>query len=344
MEQTQRSTTIPTKGLLLDRLRSVLKSAGLSPAALILWAILAVAPLLVKNEYVRRLMVVSLLFGAQAMAFDLTVGFINVVNFGFAAFVGLAGYTSSLLAINLGISVWWGFIFGPIAAGILGFFTGVLTLRLRGIYAAVMAWFVGLALMGLDTVLVDLTRGQKGLITPLLMETNDQLPYYYVLLPIAFGIYVILRLVTNSNIGLAFRALGQNLDAARASGIDPVRYRVLNFTLSCALAGFLGVFYAGYVGILTPNVMATKATVEVLAIDYIGGRGMIWGGMLAAFLVIPVFEYLRPLMELRFVIYGVFLILTMIFYPGGLVGVITGVAKRIAKVLSPGDSKGAGAG
>jgi len=344
MEQTQRSTAIPTKGLLPDRLRSVLKSAGLTPAALILWAILAIAPLFIKNEYFLRLIVVSLLFGAQAMAFDLTVGYINVVNFGFAAFVGLGAYASGLLAVKLGLSPWLGFIVGPIAAGILGFVTGVLTLRLRGIYAAVMAWFVGLALMGLATVLVDLTRGQLGLVTPLLLKANAQLPYFYVLLPIAFGIYVILKLVTNSNIGLAFKALGQNLDAARASGIDPVRYRVLNFTLSCTLAGFLGVFYAHYVGILTPSVMATKATVEVLAIDYIGGRGFIWGGMLAAFLVIPVFEYLRPLMELRYVIYGVFLILTMIFYPGGLVGVIQGVGRRIAKVLSPGDSKGAGAG
>lgn len=344
MEETQRSTAIPTKVRLPHKLQSALRSAGLSPAALILWLILVIAPLPVENEYVRRLMVVSLLFGAQAMAFDLTVGFINVVNFGWAAFVGLAAYTSSLMAINLGISVWWGFIFGPIAAGLLGFVTGVLTLRLRGIYAAVMAWFVGLALMGLDTVLVDLTRGQKGLITPLLMETNDQLPYYYVLLPMAFGIYVVLRLVTNSSIGLAFRALGQNLDAARASGIDPVRYRVLNFTLSCTLAGFLGVFYAGYVGILTPNVMLTKSTVEVLAIDYIGGRGFIWGGMLSAFLVIPIFEYLRPLMEVRYIIYGVFLILTMIFYPGGLVGVVQGVVRRIAKVLSSGGQEGSGAG
>lgn len=344
MAQSQLSMAVPTKAPLPGRLQSALRSAGLTPVALVLWAILAIAPLLTTNEYFRRLMVVSLLFGAQAMSFDLTVGFINVVNFGYAAFVGLAAYTSSLMAINLGISPWLGFIFGPIAAGILGFVTGVLTLRLRGIYAAVMAWFVGLALMGLDTVLVDLTRGQKGLITPLLLETNDQLPYYYVLLPIAFGIYIVLRLVTNSNIGLAFRALGQNLDAARASGIDPVRYRVLNFTLSCMLAGFLGVYYAGYVGILTPNVMATKATVEVLAIDYIGGRGFIWGGMLAAFLVIPIFEYLRPLLEVRYIIYGVFLILTMIFYPGGLVGVVQGVVRRIAKVLSPGGSEGSGTG
>jgi branched-chain amino acid transport system permease protein len=322
MEKAEHPAAFPIKVRLPERLQSGLQAAGLTPVALVLWTILAVAPLFVENEYLLRLMVVSLLFGAQAMAFDLTVGFINVVNFGFAAFVGLGGYTSGLLAARLGISPWVGLIAGPIVAGLLGFLTGVLTLRLRGIYAAIMAWFVGLALMGLAIVLVDLTRGQLGLIVPLFLDTADQRPYYYILWPIAFGIYVILRLVTNSHIGLAFRALGQNLDAARASGIDPVRYRVFNFTLACSLAGLLGVFYAHYVGILTPGVMLTKNTVEILAIAYIGGRGSIWGGMLAAFLVTPIFEYLRPLLAYRLIIYGVFLILTMIFYPGGLVAVI----------------------
>ena len=64
---------------------------------------------------------------------------------------------------------------------------------------------------------------------------------------------------------LAFPALGQNLEAARSSGIDPTAYRVLNWTLSCALAGWLGGFYAHYYGILTPDLLHTSKTVEVLA-------------------------------------------------------------------------------
>jgi branched-chain amino acid transport system permease protein len=267
--------------------------------------------------------------GAQAIAFDCTAGFINVVNFGFAAFVGAGAYTSSLLAVKLGVSPWLGMIAGPIAAGLLGFLTGILTLRLRGIYAAVMAWFVGLALMGLVIVNVELTRGQLGLITPLFLKTSDQRPYYYIIFPIMIGTYIVLSLITTSRIGLAFRAIGQNIDAARASGVNPTRYRVLNFTVSCALAGLIGVFYAHSVGILTPNMMQTKQTVEVLALAYIGGRGTLWGGLLAAFLVVPVFEYLKPLMEIRLIIYGLFLIISMIFYPKGLAGIFLSVVRLI---------------
>jgi branched-chain amino acid transport system permease protein len=314
-----------------SKLWSSLRMFGLSPLASAIWLALAVAPFFIHDEYILRLMVVSLLFGAQAMAFDLTVGYINVVNFGFAAFVGLGAYTSGLMAVRLGLSPWWGFLFAPLASGLLGFLTGVLTLRLRGIYAAVMAWFVGLALMGLAVVLVDLTRGQLGLIVPLLLDSSDQRPYYYVMLPITFGIYVILRMLTNSHAGLAFRALGQNLDASQASGVNPTRYRVLNFTVACALAGVIGVFYAHYIGILTPGMMATKSTVEVLALAYVGGRGSIWGGLMAAFLIIPVFEYLKPLLELRLIIYGLFLILTMILYPSGLAGLLRSAAQAIQR-------------
>jgi branched-chain amino acid transport system permease protein len=260
----------------------------------------------------------SLLMGAEAMAFDFTVGLISVVNFGFAAFVRLGAYTSGLLSLRLGMSPWLGLLAGAGAAAGLGFLTGILTLRLQGIYAAVMAWFVGLALMALTANLVSLTRGYQGLSVPLLLETAARRPYFYTIFAMTLLTFLVLHPVANSQIGLAFRAIGQNLEAAQASGVDPTRYRVINFTLSCAFAGFLGDFYAHFVGILTPDVMHSRQTVEVLALAYIGGRGSLWGGLMAALILVPLFEYLKPLMELRLIIYGMLLILVMVFYPGGL--------------------------
>ncbi len=290
----------------------------LSKASLVALLVLLLAPLLVRNEYWLNLMIISLYFGAQAMAFDFTAGFIGVVNFGFAAFVGLGGYISALLALKLGVSPWLGIWIGGAGAAVLGWLAGLLTLRLRGIFAAVMSWFIGLALLSLAAVLVPLTRGFLGLNVPLLLDTTGRRPYFYILLGITVLCYVVLNGVTRSHIGLAFRALGQNLEVARASGINPRRYRIMNFTLSCFFAGLLGGFYAHSVGILTPDVMHTKHTVEVLALAYIGGRGSIWGGLVGAFLIVPLFEYLKPLFEIRLVIYGLLLIAVMIAYPGGL--------------------------
>jgi len=312
-----------------------LSSIGLSPLSLSLLVLAAIAPLVIKNEYFIHLLLVSLFFGTQAMAFDFTVGFINIVNFGFAAFLGLGAYVSGLLAARLGVSPWIGLIAGTIAAGLLGLFTGVLTLRLRGIFAAVMAWFVGLTLMAVTAAMVDLTRGNLGLRVPLFLDTAARRPYFYILLPMIILIYIVLRMVTQSHIGLAFRAIGQNLEAAQASGVNPTKYKVINFTISCAFAGLLGGYYAHFLGILTPDVMHTKHTVEVLALAYIGGRGSLWGGLIAALLLIPVFEYLKPLMEIRLVIYGVLLILVMILYPEGIAGVYNRTVVRLKKNARP---------
>jgi len=296
---------------------------GVSRVGLVLVILLAALPFIppFNREDLLRWMIGATLIAAQAIAFDFTTGYINVVNFGFAAFLGVGAYTSALLAVELGVSPWIGIFAGVVPAAVLGFFTGVLTLRLRGIFAALMSWFVGLALLGIARNWVDLTRGPLGLSAPRFLETSSNRPYFYIIFAMMIVTYVVLRWITRSHIGLAFKALGQNIDAARASGINPTFYRVLNFTVQCAFAGWLGGFYAHYYGILTPQVMATSHTVEVLAIAYVGGRGSIWGGAFVAFPFIFFFEWLRSTLTdlpgLHLVLYGVLLILVMIFYPGG---------------------------
>ncbi|MDD5468811.1 MAG: branched-chain amino acid ABC transporter permease [Anaerolineales bacterium] len=290
---------------------------------------LGAAPLLIKDEYLRHLFVVGLLFGAQAMVSDFTVGFINLSNFGFAAFFGLGAYTTGLLVTNFGVSPFIGIIAGMLMAGLLGLFTGALTMRLRGLYVAIMAWFMALALQSLTLVLVDVTRGAWGLFVPPLFESTDILPYYYTLFVITLVIYIVIKLVINSRVGLAFKAIGMDVDFARASGVNPTRYKMIAFILSCAFAGWLGGFYAHFIGILTPDLMGTQHTVEVLALNVIGGRGSLWGPLLAAFLVIPPFEYLKSLMEVRLIIYGLLLVLVMVIYPAGMAGVIWKVGELL---------------
>ncbi|HEY4754229.1 MAG TPA: branched-chain amino acid ABC transporter permease [Candidatus Limnocylindrales bacterium] len=285
------------------------------------------------GEDYRRYLVTAALMAAWAVAFDFTAGYIDIVNFGFAAFVGLGGYTSGLLAVDFGISPWIGMVCGAFVAGLVGLGTGMLTLRLRGIYAAVMAWFVGLALMGLVRNFSDVTRGSYGLSVPPLLPTSDNLPYYYVILALMLLTLGVLMAVIRSRIGLAFRAIGQNLAAAKASGINPTRFLVINFTLSCAFAGLLGGFYAHYVGILTPDVMLTSHTVEILAVAYIGGRGSLWGPAVIAFPLTIAVELARTQLAqfpgLHLVFYGLLLIVVMIYRPGGFAGLVTSIGNRI---------------
>lgn len=312
-------------------LTRALGAIGFSPVGMLFLIIVGVLPLIppFNQEHMVRWMVIGALLAAQAVAFDFTAGYINVVNFGFAAFVGLGAYTSAILSSNLpfllvhpGWPVYITIPLGALVAGVVGIGLGYLTLRLRGIFAAVMAWFVGIGLMGLATNLTTLTRGSLGFAPKALLEATSNVPYFYIIFGMLIVTYVVLKMVTKSRLGLAFRAIGQNIDAARASGINPTYYRIINFTLSCVFAGLLGGFYAHYIGSMTPKtVMHTSKTVEVLALAYIGGRGSLWGGAAVAFPFVFFIEYLRSnfsdLPGLHLVIYGVLMIVVMIFYPGG---------------------------
>lgn len=307
-----------------------LKKIGISPFGALLLIILAITPLVFQDEFWTRLLAISLMMGALAMSFDFTAGFININNFGLAAFWGLGGYTSGILAVKLGMSPWIGMVAGALAAALLGFLVGILTLRLSGIFASCMTWFVALALMAVATNWVELTEGSSGLCTPYLIDTTSNLPYFYLILIITIAIYIVLKLVTKSYIGMAFKAIGQDPQAAAASGINITKYKIFNMTFSCALAGLVGGFYAHYIGVLTPNVMHTKNTIEALAICYVGGRGSIWGSILSALIIVPAMEFMKGMMEFRLILYGALLILVMLFYPAGLSGLCNTFYKRMS--------------
>ena len=319
---------------------------GFNPLGLALLIIIAVLPTTTpyfQQEYIVRWMIMGAFLAAQSIAFDFTSGYINIVNFGFAALLGVGAYASGIfanttpfIAVAPGLNPWITIWLGAIVAGLVGFALGILTLRLRGIFAAVMAWFLGIALMGLVNNWTALTRGPLGMNPRKFLETTNNLPYFYMIFTMMIGIYITLKLVTRSHYGLAFKAIGQNLDAARASGINPIRYLVFNFTLSAFFAGFLGGFYAHYFGSLTPStLMHTSKTVEILAIAYIGGRGSLWGGIAVAFPFVFLIELLRTnfsdLPGLHLVIYGVLMIVIMIYYPGGLAGFYDWIKSKVQR-------------
>ncbi len=203
------------------------------------------------------------------------------------------------------------------AAALLGLLIALLTMKMDAMFAALLAWFVGIVLQNIIAAIPDITRGAMGLNVTALFETPWAKPYFYVIFTICVLTFCCLRKMVDSRFGLAFRALGQDIEAAKAVGISPLKYRTINFVISCFIAGIVGGFYAHYVGVLSPNVLGTKNVVQILVLAYIGGRGSIWGPLLASFLIMPVFEAMNSLVEIKYIIYGLLLIISMIYFPGG---------------------------
>src|SRR5262249_16324913 len=125
-----------------------------------------------------------------------------------------------------------------------------------------------------------------------------------------------------SRIGLAFRAIRDDDLATGTLAIDVVRYKLFCFAVASFCTGVIGAFYAHYIGILTPasEEFGVPRTVEVLTIAFFGGRGTLWGSVRSATILIGIQEVFRTINVWRLVIYGAFLIVSLLIFPRGLAG------------------------
>lgn len=291
-------------------------------------AFLIAVPLIWReNRYITYVFISALMFGIWGVMYDLQIGYAGLYNFGFAGFICAGAYASGLAALHYEVNPWYGLLIGGAASGILGFFTGVITLRLRGIFVGLATWFIAEVLRLTISNTPGYTRGMLGLAVKPLPDVfgldfsrAELLPYYYLLLLLVIIVFTAAFLMVHSKIGLSFKAIREDQLATETLGLSATKYKLINFTTACFFTGLIGAFYAHYIGILAPDAteFGVPRTVEVLTVAYVGGRGTLWGSILAGFLLIGFQEYLRPLGAGRLVMFGALLITVMIYAPKGL--------------------------
>jgi branched-chain amino acid transport system permease protein len=293
----------------------------------VLLALLVLIPPYAQTPYITTIFISAVMFGVFGAIYDLMLGFAGLTNFGYAGFIGTGAYASALATFHYGVNPWLGLTVGGLAGALLGLLTGVITLRLRGLYLGLTTWFVAEAVRLTISNATDYTRGVMGLnVAPfpdllgISFARGQLLPYYDLLLVLAALILGSTALLLRSRIGLAFRAMREDELATQSLGLDTVRLKLLNFTLASAFTGVMGAFYCRYLGILTPtpDEFGVPRTVVILTIAYVGGRGTLWGSLFAAFLLIGMQEYFRSLEAWRLIIYGGLLIGVILFMPKGL--------------------------
>ncbi|WP_026986176.1 branched-chain amino acid ABC transporter permease [Fodinicurvata fenggangensis] len=295
----------------------------------VLLALLVFAPTLIDNDYLTRIFISAVMMGLMAAIFDLMIGYAGLINFGYAGFLAIGAYTSALGSFHYSISPWLGLLTGGLMTAFIGFLAGVITLRLRGLYIALMTFFVGEAIRFTISNTPDFTRGMLGLSVPpypdilgIDFSRGDLLNYYYLVLVLGAIIMGSLWWLVKSRFGLAFEALREDQLASQSMGLNTTKYKLYNFTIASFFAGVMGAYYAHYISILspTPEEFGVYRTVEILTITYVGGRGTLWGSIFAAFLLIGFQEYFRGLGPWRLVIFGALLIFVMLFARKGLAG------------------------
>jgi branched-chain amino acid transport system permease protein len=295
----------------------------------VLLGLLILVPPLVDNPYITTVFISALMFGLFGAIYDLMIGYAGLTNFGYAGFIAAGAYGSALASFHYGISPWLGLLIGGTCGALMGFATGLITLRLRGLYLGLTTWFVAEALRFTIANTPDYTRGVLGLavhpfpsVLGIDFARGELLNYYYLLIALGALIMLAMQFLVRSKIGLAFRAIREDQLATESLGLNATRYKLINFTVACFLTGVLGAFYAHYLGILspTPEEFGVPRTVEILTVCYVGGRGTLWGSLFAGFLLVGFQEYFRELEAWRLVMYGALLIAVMLFAPKGLAG------------------------
>lgn len=292
-----------------------------------LFALVALAyGLLFRDQsYLMRVGILALLYGALTVSLNLVNGFTGLFSLGHAAFYGIGAYASALLALRLGWPFPVAIISAAVVAALFGLLLSLPSVRLRGIYLAIVtlafAEIVRLMLINLQW----LTRGPFGLpgVPPPdlfgLRLTSDISVFILALLLLLLAIYIVERIM-RSRVGEALLAIRDDEVAAAACGIRVFQHKVLAFVTAAAIAGMAGSVYAHYTRFISPDSFTLNESFIVLSMLVLGGLGSTPGAVLGALVLTALPEFFRFASEYRMLIYGIVLVLVVLFRPQGILG------------------------
>jgi branched-chain amino acid transport system permease protein len=298
---------------------------GTALAALL--AIPSVAP-----QYVVHVANFVLIYTLPVIGLGFLTGFTGRVSLAQGALFGAGAYTTALLATKFGWAPLATFVPSILFTVVLAVALGGPAVRLAGLY------FV-MATIGIQQIVwivlmnwIELTNGPQGVrsIPPIglgghALETPQQ--FYYLALAMALVSYALAKRVVGSRLGLFLRALSDDQLAASSVAVEVGRAKVTALALSAAWAGAGGFLYAHYVRFIHPDMFGLEPSVLFLVMSMFGGYRSIEGMIVATAVLESATEYLRPFGEFRMIVYGLLLLLGMMFFPRG---ILTLVPRRSA--------------
>jgi branched-chain amino acid transport system permease protein len=316
-------------------------------AAIALAALALAAPLLVPNDYVMGVITRICLYSLLALGLNIVVGFAGLLDLGYVAFFGIGSYVYAFLASpHFGIHLPFIVILPIIVAvtAVSGILIGAPTLRLRGDYLAIVTLGFGeityLLLVNLDRP-IDITGGPSGLISidppscAGFVATRNSEYYYLFLTALGLALLASARL-RDSRIGWAWQAIREDELAAHVMGINTTVAKLQAFAIGAAFAGIAGALLASWQHSVFPANFLFQESINILAMVILGGVGNLLGVILGATIIVALPEIFRDLALYRLLVFGLLLMVLMIFRPQGLVPVARKNARpATAPVLPP---------
>jgi branched-chain amino acid transport system permease protein len=290
----------------------------------IMTALLVVAPLVVYPFFLMQALCIALF----ACAFNLLVGYVGLLSFGHAMFLGLASYVSAHVAKVWGLDPALAILAGAASSAALGIVTGALAIRRQGIYFAMITLALS-QMIYFFCLEAPFTHGEdgiqsvpQGMLLRSLDLSNQSVLYYFVLAVFLFGFLVIYRTI-NSPFGDILKAIRENEPRAISLGYRVDQYKLAAFVLSAALAGLAGATKAIFAQNASLTDVQFSTSGEVVLMTLLGGMGTIYGPVIGAFIVVAMQQYLgQYLGEWVTVIQGSIFVVCVLLFRRGIVGEI----------------------
>lgn len=315
--------------MLLDKFFSIKKIIFV-----ITFALLIFFPYLVDSRPLTILMTQVFIFGLLAMSYDLLLGYIGIVSFGHAMFFGIGAYTTSILLSTQNNSMLIFFssiILGMFFAGIISFLVGLLTLRLKSHFFAMLT----LAFSGLFLVVAEkwrtVTRGNDGFTFRAPDVFRDRISFYFFVLVCLIVVFLLLWRFVSSPLGRVLIAIRENEQRTRSLGFKTLNYKIIACVVAGIIASLSGSLYAVSLRFVNTSVLSMNITLDALLMTIIGGVGTLVGPIVGSFVIEIAQHYLSglakeyPIFERWIIFFGLLYILAVIFFPKGIVG--TGYSK-----------------
>ncbi|MFZ2096111.1 MAG: branched-chain amino acid ABC transporter permease [Anaerolineales bacterium] len=318
-------------------MKSIKKLSWKNILAILIGLFILVYPFAGANSYIKHLFILFFIWSVVAASWNLLNGYAGIISLGNIGFMAIGGYASGILAKSFGLSPWISIPIGGIITCVLvTLFLGFPALRLSGIYIALLSLIFADSLPSILTQTREITGGAMGLheIPGFIPHMEKIHAYYFCFVFFLIAMFIVYRTI-HSHTGLAFMALRDSENFATTLGVNRFRERLKVFAISSFLTGLAGGFYVHSLGDISPTTLGIEPFLLSIAMFELGGIGTFAGPILGAAVIVFGGEFLRLAGTLRLSLLGLLICLIILFFPGGIMQLIsqseTFIRKQIKK-------------
>jgi branched-chain amino acid transport system permease protein len=291
---------------------------------------------LILNRYTIFILNLFAIYALVSIGLNLVMGYTGQIAAGHAGFLAIGAYFTAIVSTKMGwippIAV---LLSAGLFTGVIGFLLGIPILRLKGFYIAMATLAFGVVVSEIVLQWSSLTHGDDGFRVPrailwgFIFDSDKKL--FYLVQPITIGMILMAMNIVRTRVGRAFLAIRQSEIASQTMGIHLAKYKTSAFAVSAFYTGVAGGLFAYVITHISPDSFSLGVSIDFIAMIVIGGMGSILGSIIGAVILTGIQQVLSGLPEVQLLIFGVLLILFMIFMPRGISGMILDWRGRLRK-------------